>query len=463
MAEKVITEAYLRRLFVKEVPATFSLVEGQILTPSAAQFLSEKRVDVVRVKCSTTDSSPMPSNRQPSSLTGYVAEDGTQYLVKPEHLTHLVGNQLVAKDHPRIIFRGKLDGFQAELLLLQKQLKNSGDLSLAKGLGELLARARAIMRADVLGEEVAPCKFLGLDEDEIRARSHQPQKYFSSAHLVLSAQMDSKVLELNRLRTLVRSVELSAMTAFASGSNPDRIDIVQALNRLSSVIYVMMLAITQLVASTGDNMDSRSIEEIVAKVLAICNQSQTGIPVELSARHVHLSAVDVDNLFGGELTQVRELSQPGQYLCRERIQLVGPSGTLDNVAVLGPARGQTQVEISLSDARIIGATPPLRQSGDVDGSPGVQIVSAQGSVTLNEGLLIPGRHIHMHPDDARNFAVRDKEFVRVRVGDARALVFEEVLVRVNEDYRLAMHIDFDEGNACGCQPETVGILLKGHE
>ncbi|MCD6581994.1 MAG: phosphate propanoyltransferase, partial [Desulfuromusa sp.] len=177
------------------------------------------------------------------------------------------------------------------------------------------------------------------------------------------------------------------------------------------------------------------------------------------ARHVHLSADAVQKLFGKDLTPVRELSQPGQYLSQERVQLIGPAGKLDNIAILGPARGKTQVEISATDARVLGLTPPTRQSGDTAGSAGLKIATEMDTLTLKEGLIIAARHLHMHPDDASRLGVSDKDLVRIRVGDIRALVFEEVLVRVNENYRLAMHIDFDEGNACGWTPEMTGQLL----
>lgn len=204
---------------------------------------------------------------------------------------------------------------------------------------------------------------------------------------------------------------------------------------------------------------TQDLEKFVARVRRQLDPGGRMIPVELSARHVHLGPEDVQRLFGHDLTPERELSQPGQYLSRERVRLIGPKGMLEQVAVLGPARGDSQVEISLTDARRLGIAPPVRQSGDISGTPGLQIATERDSILLSGGLMIPGRHIHMHPDDAQSFQVRDQQRVRVRVGDVRALIFEEVLVRVNPAYRLAMHIDFDEGNACGWNPETTGHLL----
>ena len=456
MTEKIITEAFLRKSFLKEIPKTFDLHEGQILTPAAQQFLSERKVRVVTGKSAAAGQSG-------ATVQGYVAvADGTVYRVKPEQMTQLIGKQLVPKDHPRIVFRGWLDRLQAEILLLQQQLKTQGDQQLSHDLAELLTRARAILRAEVVGERLAPCSFFGLSEDEIRARSHHPKEYFGLEHLELSADMDATVLALNRLRTLIRSAELSAVTAFPGTADNERNDIIQALNRLSSVIYTMMLKAVKAAGPQGETMENRVVDDIVAKVMAKLKGVDLAIPVELSARHVHLSAADVQTLFGSELTPARELSQPGQFLSRERVRLIGPGGTFENIAILGPARGKTQVEISMTEARALGLTAPVRQSGDIAGTSGLQIATDKGSITLEEGLIIAARHLHMTPDDALKLGVKDKDLVRIRVGDVRAVVFEQVLVRVNENYRLAMHLDFDEGNACGWVPGTTGRLLRDH-
>ncbi len=442
MIEKVITEALLRRQFLNELPETFTLLGGQLLTPAAAQFLNDRKITVVKDKGVTG--------------TDYVAvEDGQKYPVKPEHMTHLIGRQLVPKDHPRIILRGLIDNFQAEVLLLQQQV--NGTLSIQ--LQDLFKRAQAILKAEVTGVELEPCDFLGLSETEIRERSHTPQKYFGTGHLDLNAELSSEVLSLNRLRTLIRQVELAAVTAFTHDKTVERTDILRALNRLSSVIYVMMLMVVKPEKQFGESMDNRLTDNIVANVMARFTTTDRQIPVELSARHVHLSAADVATLFGHDLTDARELSQPGQFLCKERVKLIGPRGEIENIAILGPARSRTQVEISFTDARILGAQPPVRQSGDVAGSAGIQIATERATVTLDEGLIVAARHLHMHPDDAQRFGVKDKDMVRVRVGKARKLTFEDVLVRVNPEYRLAMHIDFDEGNACGWVSGMTGELL----
>jgi acetaldehyde dehydrogenase (acetylating) len=183
------------------------------------------------------------------------------------------------------------------------------------------------------------------------------------------------------------------------------------------------------------------------------------IPVELSAKHVHLSEQDALVLFGGPLTKVRELSQPGQFLCKERIRLIGPKGVIDNVAVLGPNRASSQVEISKADARILGIKAPLRQSGDIAGTPGIILSSQNNVVGIEEGVIIAARHIHMNSKDATRFGLVDKDVVSVHLEGERALVLEEVSVRVNDSFALAMHIDIDEGNSACWNKETKGRII----
>ncbi|GAB6084907.1 phosphate propanoyltransferase [Alkaliphilus crotonatoxidans] len=186
------------------------------------------------------------------------------------------------------------------------------------------------------------------------------------------------------------------------------------------------------------------------------------IPVGISNRHLHLSAEDIETLFGNdyELTKFKDLSQPGQYAAEEKVDLVGPKGTLKGVRVLGPARKQTQVEISLTDSFALGVKSPVRDSGDLKGSPGVKIVGPKGQVEIPEGVIIAGRHIHMHTDDAAKFNVVDKDRVMVRTFGERSVVFENVLVRVHETYALEMHVDVDEGNAAALKNGDMVEIIK---
>lgn len=208
-----------------------------------------------------------------------------------------------------------------------------------------------------------------------------------------------------------------------------------------------------------ENIDINKLCEMVLKELN-CADKKLQIPVEASGRHVHLSKAHVEELFGKgyEMTILRELSQPGQYLYKEKVRLIGPKGVIENVAILGPARDNTQVELSLTDSRILGVKAPVRNSGDTAGSGAVYIASGDKLVQIEEGTIISNRHIHMSDEDARNFGVKDKDLVNVRVMGSRALIFEEVLIRVNPNFRLSMHIDYDEANACGLNKDTVGEI-----
>jgi len=184
------------------------------------------------------------------------------------------------------------------------------------------------------------------------------------------------------------------------------------------------------------------------------------IPVEISAHHVHLAQADVEALFGPghQLTPMHELSQPGQYACEEKVHLVGPKGRIANVRVLGPTRKETQVEIAMTEQFKLGVQPPIRQSGDLAGTPGLTLEGPYGSTQIERGVICAQRHIHMSPEDALRFRVRDNYVVRVRVEGERELIFGDVVVRVNPAFRLAMHIDTDEGNAGNLKTGTLGYI-----
>lgn len=175
------------------------------------------------------------------------------------------------------------------------------------------------------------------------------------------------------------------------------------------------------------------------------------IPIALSNRHIHLSQEHLEALFGpgATLHKTKDLSQPGQYACEEQVTITGPKGFIERVRVLGPVRKQTQVEVSFTDGFALGLTPPVRDSGDLAGSPGVEIKGPHGSVMLKEGVIAAARHVHMHTADGEAFGLRDKDLINVRTGGKRSVVFENVLVRVHTEYNLEMHVDLDEGNGAG--------------
>lgn len=185
--------------------------------------------------------------------------------------------------------------------------------------------------------------------------------------------------------------------------------------------------------------------------------------VETSARHVHLSQETLDVLFGKgyELTKKKDLSQPGQYACEERVTVVGSKKELVGVSILGPVRKADQVEISATDARSIGISVAIKESGDLAGTPGCKLIGPKGEVEIKEGVIVAKRHIHMTCNDAKEFGVKNGQIVNVKVAnETRSLIFGDVVVRVRDDFALAMHIDTDEANAACVTPGTFGEIIK---
>ncbi len=203
--------------------------------------------------------------------------------------------------------------------------------------------------------------------------------------------------------------------------------------------------------------DSNLVAEIVGRVMSEINgggsaDAKDTVPVGVSNRHIHLSKEDLETLFGAgyELTPIKDLSQPGQFACKEVLTIVGPSlRPIENVRVLGPVRKASQVEISRTDSFTLKVKPPVRESGDIAGSAPVTIIGPKGVVTLKEGCIIANRHIHMSLDEGAAFGLRDGDYVDVDVEGARRTRFYDVQVRVHKDFRLEMHIDTDDANAAG--------------
>ena len=184
------------------------------------------------------------------------------------------------------------------------------------------------------------------------------------------------------------------------------------------------------------------------------------IELEASGRHVHVTKEQAIALFGHPLTPSRPLSQPGQYLAKERVTVIGPKGEFQNVAVLGPERKAGQVELSMTDARGLGISAPVRQSGDVENTPGVTLRGEMGEVRLSQGVIVAKRHIHMTPEDAKKMGVADKQIVRLQTYTGRPLIFDDVVVRVSPDFQTFVHLDYDEANACGFQKGDLGRILQ---
>ena len=185
--------------------------------------------------------------------------------------------------------------------------------------------------------------------------------------------------------------------------------------------------------------------------------------VETSARHVHLTEEHIEALFGkgATLTHKKDLSQPGQFACEERVTLVGPKKSIPNVIILGPARSATQVEVSFTDARTLGVEAPVRESGDIAGSAGCKIVGPAGEIEITEGVIVAKRHIHLTPADAEAFGVADKQVVSVKIESAdRSTIYGDVVCRVSPKFAAAMHIDTDEANAACAFGKIYGEIIK---
>lgn len=192
------------------------------------------------------------------------------------------------------------------------------------------------------------------------------------------------------------------------------------------------------------------------------NNMKNSLPIGLSNRHLHVSEEDLYTLFGEghQLTSIKDLSQPGQFACEEKVDLVGPKRTIKGVRILGPTRPETQIEISVSDAYTLGVPPVIKGSGDIEGTPGVKLVGPKGEVDLDKGVMVAARHIHMHTSDGEEFGLSDKDVVSVKVGGPRGLIFDNVLVRVGPKYALDMHVDIEEGNAAGVKNGDIVEIIR---
>lgn len=201
-------------------------------------------------------------------------------------------------------------------------------------------------------------------------------------------------------------------------------------------------------------METLNIDTLANAVI-----SRLFIPIEASGRHVHLTKDQAQALFGHALTPERPLSQPGQFLARERLTVIGPKGEFHNVAVLGPERKEAQIEISLTDGKSLGLTPPIHLSGKTSGTPGATLAGPCGQVQVSQGVMAAKRHIHLSPEEGKRFGVTDKQVVRLQAYTDRPVIFEDVVVRIHPDFRGAVHLDYDEANACGFQKGDLGRIL----
>ncbi|TBL77808.1 phosphate propanoyltransferase [Paenibacillus thalictri] len=185
------------------------------------------------------------------------------------------------------------------------------------------------------------------------------------------------------------------------------------------------------------------------------------VPVGVSARHIHLSSEHIGILFGAGyvLNIMKPLSQPGQFAAEETVAVVGPKGKFDKVRILGPARNSSQLEISRTDAFGLGVNPPVRESGNIAGTPGIKVIGPAGEVELKEGVIVAARHIHFHTSDAEKWSIADKQKLKVRLNGERPLIFEDVIARISDQFALDMHIDTDEANAAGVKTGDIAVIV----
>ncbi|EHQ88774.1 phosphate propanoyltransferase [Desulfosporosinus youngiae] len=437
----IVTEQELRANWHKTKDKLIKLPPGSVITPSARDFIRSKGIDVQIEGNGLVNqfNGYRRFNEKPSPASERQTRNGQG--IKPEHMTHLRSGDLVTKVHPVVAYRGQLDLFQCEIVEAQVFFQQKGEVKLIQYLDEIAAFARQIMVSEVKEEPFHWETLIGLNPQELRERSHHPKKYFGIEHTPLSYTNGSIVAKLHHLRAKCREVELYANRAFTDETGGcRRTDLIQALNRLSSAFYILACEV-----------QGRKDQDPAGKT----------VPIGISNRHVHLSQDDLRALFGEdhELTFQKALSQPDQFAAKETVTLVGPKGRFENVRILGPVRKSTQAELSVTDCFKLGIKPVIRDSGRHEGTPGLKILGPVGNVELEAGVIVAGRHIHLHTDDARDWSLKDGDRVRVKVESQRPTIYEDVLIRVSNQYHKEMHLDLDEANAALIDSKSLGKLM----
>lgn len=416
----IITEYELRSNWHKDKEKEITIPEGSIITPAALDFLRQKGIRVKHEATKTVS---------------------TQRALKPEHMTHSYGSNLVNKTDPVIALRGQLDLFTCELVEVQTHLR-IGEDKLLSHLEEIGKLVRDIMVAEVTKKPLVFTGLMGLTPDQLREYSHYPEKYFGIKHSLPDYRNGQTVARLNLLRAKIREVELYANRVFTDTNGQCiRNDIIIALNRLSSALYIL---VCQQLAK----------ENKIKKVL-----------IGVSNRHCHLSKKDLERLFGNgyELSIMKTLRQPGQFAAKETVTIKGPKGFIERVRIVGPPRDQTQVEVSGTDCILLGVEQIVRESGCHEGTGGVTIIGPQGRITLEKGLFVAARHLHMNYDQAVSYGLKNGQKVSVRVNGSRPVIFEDVLVRAGSGHEMELHLDTDEANAAILGENNYGIIVEGDQ
>jgi len=455
----IVTEYELRANWYKTKETVIMLPPGSVITPSARDFIRSKGIDVqiegngiLDINKTTFSNSQKTAIRhkpfeEKVNAPRESRESQSSSSIKPEHMTHLHQGGLVTKTHPVIAYRGQLDLFQCELVEAQVYFEQMGEDELILKLEEIASFARDLMVNEVKALPFEWVTLIGLTPEELRERSHYPNKYFGVDHTPLSYRHGLVVAKLQHLRAKSREVELYGNRAFTNECGEcTRTDLIQALNRLSSAFYI--LACEERGRKNAAKLEKPSKPEKI-------------IPIGVSNRHIHLAKDDLAALFGENyaLTFQKELTQPGQFAAKETVTLVGPKGTLEKVRILGPLRKNTQAEISTTDCYKLGIKPVIRDSGKHEGTPGLKIIGPKGIVELRSGVMVASRHIHLNLEQASEWSVKDGDKVRVEIQSQRPVIFEDVLIRANEQCQKEMHLDLDEANAALITGQTKGVLM----
>ncbi len=339
-------------------------------------------------------------------------------------------------------------------------------------LDELLNRESGLAGLSGVGNDLRDIEARAAEGDDacrlaLQVFTHRLRKYIGSYAAVLGG-VDAIVFTggIGENSALVRHRTLQRLEFLGARLDEDKNRDAKLTSARPCVEISSDHSRTRLLVVATD--EARAIAGDAAHLAQLDDQVQSGlsIPIAISARHIHLTDAAVESLFGKghKLTPKKPLSQPGQYACEELLTVVGPKGQLENVRVLGPTRSKNQVEVSRTDEFKLGVDAPVRDSGDTKDSPGVTLVGPAGSLTLDSGLICARRHIHMTPEDATRFGVKNKDVVEVAVdSDGRDLVFGDVLVRVSDNYRLEMHLDTDEGNAAHIAPGMASVMLPDQD
>lgn len=446
----IVTENDLRTSWVKEKRTVLTIPPGSVITPPAREFIRNKGIRIEIEGEGIVDFMGLTYNAAIHSKKAEAESKPARRAVeKPEYMTHLSGKKLVMKSDPVIRLRGELDSFISQLVETQLWFIGRGCTGMAEKLEEVVIFCRSLMQAEVLEKEFEFPLMFGFDQEQLREVSHNPMKYFGVKHSFVSKKHGMSVAKLHVLRAKSREVELAAVNAFATAAGKcSREDIVAALNRLSSIMYILVCLEKARVKEAGVECGEEKVRRFE-------------VNIGVSNRHIHLSQADLEALFGEgyQLKKMRDLSQPGQYAAEETLDVIGPKGKIDRVRILGPVRKESQVEISVSDSVKLGIEPPIRDSGDIDSTPGITLVGPLSKLGLNKGVIIAKRHLHLDPVSAKEMGLKDKDVITAYLKTERPIRLEAIGVRVSEQYATDLHIDMDEANAALAKNGDKAILI----